>query len=99
MIDMDKLAEPERYGEFWDGWGDEFRGMRQHPKGEWVKYADIKALLDERKADKALMRQMAEALEAAKSELHINDREWNGGNFPRPYIDDVLAAYHEQEGK
>lgn len=44
------LPAIERYSQFVDGWGDEVLGLKQHPKGEYVKFDDVAALLASPKA-------------------------------------------------
>jgi len=82
MSDMDKLAAEMREGVM--------------PK-DWSRFQQsFAALLDERARDKALMHQMAEALEEHMEELEQYTSLESPGE-KRGVA--VLAAYREQEGK
>lgn len=60
-------AELERFSQFTDGWGDEVLGLKQHPKGEYVKYSDHQATVD------LLVGERDEARIDASEKFHLID--------------------------
>ncbi|KFL27630.1 hypothetical protein JP75_25215 [Devosia riboflavina] len=45
LVPANAVDQLERYEQFVDGWGDEVLGLKQHPKGDYVKFEDVLALL------------------------------------------------------
>lgn len=61
-----------RYAESWAVWGGEFRGMLQHPAGEWVKQTDAAAAID---ALRATIADLEARLRTARADAWCEGRD------------------------